>query len=187
MRALLRTDMLLQKDLPWIGGVLLAGMIAMVLSLHTTSFVHTFVVTPRHYEELFHTAWPSGLLLGVVASCFDEALGTREFLTQRPVPARAITGSRFVACAFVLAAWFGVPFWAYVAFVWDRHWEFFHWQRLPSIWATMTPAVSGCALGLAAGSLPFAWWARLGCLAMAFLASFSAIHWLECGIGRLWS
>jgi len=179
---------LLRKDLPWLLFFLVGGMVGLVLALWQWSFVQTFVVSPGRREALFHVAWSCGMGLGVVAFAFDEALGTREFLAQRPVPAGAVMRARFVGCALVLAVWMLLaPLTAYVLLVLDDgHWEWGHWRQLPSIWGTMLPALSACALGALATSLPFAWWARLAWLGAMFVLSFSAIFWCEraAGMGR---
>lgn len=172
---------LLQKDLPWIAGLLVLGTAAMAIALCMQSFATTFVVSPGQRDELFHAAWGSGLLLGVVAFAFDEALGTREFLAQRPLGVAALVGARLAGCALVLLGWFVlVPPCAYAALAFgDSSWEFGHWRQWPAIWGTMTPAISACAIGAVATALPFAAWARGLCAAPLFLIPFSVIFWLE--------
>lgn len=168
------------KDDPWRIGFEALGNSVLVVALMDRGFAHTFVVSWGQHESVFHVAWAMGMVLGVVAACFDELLGVRDFLLQRPIAARDVVKARLSGCAVVLAVWFvGAPFFAQVAYaIWDQDFQFGHWQQLPSIWAAMTPAVSACAIGLAAGSLPFAWWGRLWCLAALFLVCFPAIHWL---------
>lgn len=174
---------LLRKDRPWIVAFVVFGVMALAPATIDGGFVHTFVVTPPHRQGLFVGAWIAGLVLGVFAACFDEGLGTRELLAQRPLSARSAMRARLVGCAVVLATWFAVaPVAAYAlcAFT-DRGFELGHYRQWPSILAAMLPSLSACAVGLLAGSLPFVWWGRLWCLALLFLVPFSAIRWLEAG------
>ncbi|HEU4417474.1 MAG TPA: hypothetical protein VFT55_00970 [Planctomycetota bacterium] len=172
---------LLRKDLPWMLFFLIGGTAGMVGALCSSWFIYTFVVTPGHREELFHVAWSCGLGLGVVAACFDEALGVREFLACRPVSAGAVLGSRLLGCLLVLAGWFVlVPFAAYLVMaLLDPSWEPGWFRQLPSIWGAMVPAVSMCAVGLCAGGLPFPWWVRLLCLPPLVVIPFSMIYSCE--------
>ena len=172
---------LLRKDLPWMLFFLIGGTAGMVGVLCSSTFIYTFVVTPGHREELFHVAWSCGLGLGVVAACFDEALGVREFLACRPVSAGAVLGSRLLGCLLVLAGWFVlVPFVAYLLMaLFDSSWEPGWFRQLPSIWGAMVPAVSMCAVGLCAGGLPFPWWVRLLCLPLLVVIPFSMIYSCE--------
>ncbi|MFY9345512.1 MAG: hypothetical protein WAT39_23685 [Planctomycetota bacterium] len=171
------TRALLKKDVPWLLFFLAGGTAGMVAALCSSPFVYTFIVTPGHREELFHVAWSCGVGLGVVAACFDELLGTREFLACRPVSAGGVLRARLVGCLSVLAGWFVlVPSVAYTVFALiDPAWQPGWFRQLPSIWGAMLPAVSMCAVGLCAGGLPFPWWVRLLCLPPMVVIPFSVI------------
>ncbi|MBL8754821.1 MAG: hypothetical protein JNK15_16065 [Planctomycetes bacterium] len=172
---------LLGKDRQWIAMFGTGGIAAMVSVLCCYPFVREFVVARGEREALFHLAWSCGMGLGVTAASFDEMLGMREFLMQRALAAGDLLRARMVGCALVLASWFLlVPVVAYAAFFFiDPAWQFGHWQQIPTMWGTMVPAVSACALGLAAGSLPFAIPVRLLALGASFALSFSVVFWLE--------
>ncbi len=154
---------LLRKDLPWLLGFLVLGTIGLAMGLMEHSFVYCFVVSPGDREGLFHVAWSVGLGLGAVAMCFDEALGTREFLAQRPVAITRLGGARLLGCGLVLLGWFLLaPLGAWLCFVvGDLEYWSAPLRQLPQIWATLTTAVSACAIGALAGALPAPWWARL--------------------------
>ncbi|HEX6811527.1 MAG TPA: hypothetical protein VF384_07880 [Planctomycetota bacterium] len=171
---------LLRKDRAWHGPLGVLGTTALAIAIMERGFVDTFVVTPGHREALFHTAWIAGMCLGLAAACFDEVLGTRELLQQRPLSASALLRARLVACAVVLAEWFVfAPVAAYIGFAWlDSSFELGHWRQWPSIWAAMVPAISACAIGLLAGSLPFSWWLRGLSLGALFFVSFPLAFWL---------
>lgn len=172
---------LLTKDRPWLAMFLTGGAVAMIAATCCHSFVNEFVVPRIDRQVLFHLAWSLGLALGVVAGCFDELLGTREYLTQRAVRSGDLVRARLAGCGLVLAGWFVlVPVGAYSVFwCFDPDWEMGHWQQVPRMLGTMVPAVSACALGLAAAALPLHWFGRLCVLAVVFGLSFSAIFWLE--------
>jgi hypothetical protein len=171
---------LLQKDRAWLLFLLAAGAAALAASLLEHSFLYAFVVSSGRLETLFYMAMSVGLLLGAVAACFDECLGTRELLAQRPVGPATIVRARIHACAVVLVGWFLLtPFSATLAF-WlkDPQFEFGVFRQVPAHYATMTAAVSAAGIGFAAGSLPFSWWVRLPCAGAALLVTYSAIFWL---------
>jgi hypothetical protein len=174
---------LLAKDLPWLCFFLVGGTLGLVLAMCSSQFVSTFVVSNGRLEELFHVAWASGLGLGIVGFCFDEWLGTRDYLRQRPLRRGAEVGARLAGCALVLFGWFVLaPAVAYAVFWFiDPSWQAGHWQQLPAIWGSMLPAVSACAIGACAAALPFAWWARIACVAPMLAIPFSVIFWLERG------
>ena len=108
---------LLQKDGPWIAGFLVAGVLGLAAGIAAQSFMQVFVLGPNHVEAAFHVAWIAGLLLGLVAACWDEVLRTREFLEQRPLAAARVANARLAGCGVVLAAWFvGAPLGAWLWF-----------------------------------------------------------------------
>lgn len=172
---------LLTKDRPWLAMFLTGGAVSMIAATCCHSFADEFVVPRSDRQALFHLAWSLGLALGVVAGCFDELLGTREYLTQRAVRSGDLVRARLAGCGLVLASWFVlVPVGAYSVFwCFDPDWEMGHWQQVPELLGTMVPAVSACALGLAAAALPLHWFGRLCVLAVEFGLSFSAVFWLE--------
>ena len=174
------TTALLRKDLPWLLFFLVGGTLGLALAVCTHSF-WGFVVAVGSRDEVFHVAWSCGMGLGIVAFAFDEVLGTREFLAQRPVGAAAVMRARLLGCALVLGGWMLLaPALAYLLLVFESApWQWGHWQQLPTIWGTMLPAWSACALAALATSLPFAWWVRLLGLGALFVLSFSVIFWCE--------
>ena len=93
------------KDRPWMLAMFLIGAIAMAVAVADQGFVDVFVLAPRRLEACFYVAGAAGLLLGAVAVLWDRLLGTREFLTQRPIGKRALAWSPLLACMVVLLAW----------------------------------------------------------------------------------
>ncbi len=174
---------LLAKDRHWIAMFLIGGLAAMVATLCCYSFVDVFVIDGGREDALFYLAWSLGMALGVVAACFDELFGTKDYLMQRAIGPRDVLRARIVGCAIVLAGWIAlVPVFAYAVFlVVDPTWQAGHWQQVPRMCGTMVPAISACALGLCAGSLPAPWWVRLVVLGSLFALSFSAVYWWQSG------
>ncbi len=177
---------LLGKDSVWWLFFACAGSAALGCSLTEHSFLYSFVASPGAFEALYYVTLGAGVLLGAVAACFDEALGTREFLAQRPLATRAIVRSRIHGCATVMAVWFVlVPLVGTVAFwVSDRLFEFGWFRQVPAHWATMTTAVPATAIGFAAGSLPFAWWARLLNAGVAVVVVCTMAWWIAADAQR---
>lgn len=165
---------LLQKDAVWVGALLAAGGIALTAAIGERGGFHAFVLGSWRHEALFHCAWIGGLVLGAVAGCFDELLGTREYLRQRPVSWRQVFAARLAGCGTVLLGWFVVaPVGAWLPFaVFEDGWQFTRWQTLGPLLASMVPAVSACMIGLAAATLPAVWWLRLLAATAWFLAAF---------------
>jgi len=173
-------NLLLRKDRPWIVGFAVAGTIALAAALCDRSGVSVFVVGHSQLEAAFHVAWIAGLLLGVVAACFDEILGTREFLRQRPISWRRIAVARAAGCAVVLATWFVLaPIGAWLVFAtFDESAGETRWASWSAIHRTLVVAVSSCTIGLAAGALPGGWLLRLVVAAGWYLAAFGGVHCL---------
>jgi hypothetical protein len=175
------TRALLQKDSPWLGVFAGLGTVGLVLALLEHGFLFGFVIGPGSRDALFHVSWSLGLALGLAAACFDELLGTTDLLRQRALPPFAVDRARLVGCALVLACWFGAApaaAWA-IGALFDPTFALVAPSDLPSLAATMTPAVSGCAIGLAAGALPFPWWVRVPCAALLLFATSTATYWLS--------
>lgn len=170
---------LLCKDRPWSLFLLVAGAAGLAGAVMEHSFLWAFIVSPGRFEALFHVAWPLGLVTGAAAACFDEALGTREFLHQRSVARGSVLRARVVGCALVLGGWFVlVPIATTIAYWFgDPNFQFGVWRQLPLQWVTMTAAVSAAGIGFAAGSLPCPWWLRILAASVALLATFSTIFW----------
>lgn len=172
--------LLLGKDKPWAMLFFIAGVAALTAGLMERTYEETFVVTPSRREALFYLSWSLGLALGAWAACFDEVVGTREFLRQRPIAIATIVRTRMVACLVVMSGWFVLaPIVANLLFALSSTGHTFGiWRQLPNLWANMTPALSGCAIALAAGALPFAWWARLLLAGTALVTTYTLIFWL---------
>jgi hypothetical protein len=169
---------LLRKDRPWLVTAFGLGVVGITLALQEAHFGEMFVTASWRQQALFHVAWAMGLALGITAACFDAAMGMHDNLRQRPLSPATLFAARLLGCGAVLAGWFLFgPFCGYLlsAMV-DRTWEWGHWQQFPGIWAVMTPAVSGCALGLAAMALPIVWWARVLWLPVLLVLAFSSVH-----------
>lgn len=176
------SPLLLRKDRPWLLGGFVSGTIALGAALCDTSASRAFVFGADRLEALFHVSWLAGLLLGAVAACFDEVLGTREFLAQRPVPRAALVGARLCGAGGVLVLWLlAAPFGAWLV-QWLQGEEVpLRLAALLPIWATMAVAVSACGIGLAAGSLPAPWWQRLLAAGAWFGIVFAVVHELTRG------
>lgn len=152
---------LLRKDGPWLCFFAVAGLLALVLAMFEHGFFASYVISPGRYEVLFHVAWIAGLLLGATAASFDELLGTREFLRQRPIPWSRVQLGRVAGCGLVLLSWFVLqPLFSKLGFILVEREATLKaslrlWHTVPQHWATMTAAVSACGIGFWAGSLPF--------------------------------
>ncbi|MEO6597096.1 MAG: hypothetical protein ABIP94_20315 [Planctomycetota bacterium] len=166
-----------QKDRPWRLGFLVAGAIALAAGVAERSFVDVFLVPKGQHEGLYYVAWIAGLLLGAVAACYDELLGTREFLQQRPVALARLATARLLSCGAVLLAWaLLAPALAWLGFaLFDRDFVFGYCNGLLELQGTGVVACSACAIGCFAGALPAPWWLRLAVAAALFLGTFQAI------------
>lgn len=82
-----------QKDWPWMRGMTGLGSIGLGLAVTEYDFLTLFVLGPYRLEVLFYMAACFGLLLGALAVLWDDLLGTREFLVQRPVSKEALARS----------------------------------------------------------------------------------------------
>src|SRR5690606_26646399 len=113
-------------------------------------------------EVAFYFAGRSGAVLGVLAVLWDNLLGTRELLMQRPVTRGALARSPLLACGVVLTGWMVfVPIvaWLFAAFG-SGVYKWSYWAGVPEILTTLTIAWPACAIGCIAASLPVAWWLR---------------------------
>ena len=169
--------LVLAKDRPWIVFLAVAGTIACTAGLLEVGGPQLFVVGATHLEATFHVAWIAGLVLGAVAACFDEALGTRELLAQRPLARRSIVAARLRAVALVLAVWAVVsPAVALAAFaLGEQGVEHTRLRALAPLLATFAVAASAAGIGLAAGSLPAPWWQRLVFAGIWFALGFGLV------------
>lgn len=168
-----------RKDGPWITLFVTCGLIAFVAAIGDGGFFHSLVFDKGSHQNVFHTAWISGLALGLVAAVFDTVLGLRDQLRQRPVSATQLFAARLRAIGLVLAVWF--VFAPLLGWCWMLMFESafgFGWQALLSLWSSMFVAVTAAMIGLFAGSLPLAWWLRPLVAAAALVTVFSAIDQL---------
>ena len=151
------------KDRPWMLAMFVIGAIAMALAVADDGFVDVFVLAPYRLEACFYVAGAAGLLLGAVAVLWDHLLGTREFLTQRPIGKRALAWSPLLACMVVLLAWqLVVPVLSWLlASIYSGLFEPSFWTGVPEILTTTAIAWPACAIGCLAASLPAPWWIRL--------------------------
>lgn len=172
---------LLRKDRPWSVALLVAGTIALAAAIGERGGFEAFVVGAWRLEALFHTAWICGLVAGLVAACFDEVLGTREYLRQRAVSARTLLTARLAGLAIVVGGWLllaPLGAWLWFAALYDGA-GFTRAGALATVLVTMLPALSGAAIGFAAGSLPVVWWLRLLAAAAWFLPGYAGIWQLS--------
>lgn len=151
------------KDRPWMRAFGIAGTIALAIVASQQGFLRLFVLAPMRLEELFYTAASIALVLGAAAVLWDDLLGTREFLMQRPIRRDALIRARISACAAVCAQWIVVvPIvtWVLCAF-YSGIYDVTFWAGLPELLATLQIVWPACAIGLLAASLPAPWWLRL--------------------------
>lgn len=154
---------LLRKDRPWIVVFAVAGLLTALGGVLFADPVHLLLLEPWAAQAAFWIALGAGLLLGAFAGLFDELLGTRELLWQRPVAAKQLAASRVAAVALVLLVWqLAIPL---ALAVW---WPFASAQGLElalGSWPQQQAAVAvawPCAMAmLFAATLPLAWLPRL--------------------------
>lgn len=180
-------SLLLRKDRPWVGGMSVAGGVAIGIAMVSESRQDLFTIGAHRLEAVFHVAWAAGSLLGFVAACFDEVLGTREFLAQRPVSRERIFLHRLCGFAAVLLAWIVVaPVMAWlVTCVGERAIVPVTGSAVGSLAATLVVAVSAASITFAAGILPLPWWQRLVAAGAWFVAAFGLVQALASGSGGL--
>lgn len=174
---------LLRKDLPWLLVTFGLGLIALSAAICEHSFERVFLVGAARHEALFHAAWILGVVVGLTGAAFDQVLGTREFLWQRPVAPARLALARLVAVILVAAACLLLaPFGAWLGMlVLDDSFVWGHLGDLGELWQSGIGIVSGAAIGLFAGSLPVNWLLRLVVAAAAFSAVFVPIGALALG------
>ncbi len=174
-------SLLLRKDRPWVVGFAVAGAAAIAIALLVESAERVFGVGADRLEAPFHVAWIAGLLLGGVASCFDEILGTREFLAQRPLPRSQPYAARLLGVLVVLGVWwFVAPLAAFgIASIRDSGLVRFDASVFAPILATLVVAASSAAIAFAAGTLPAPWWQRIVAAAAWFGVAFGIVHALS--------
>lgn len=171
---------LLRKDRPWIVVFAIAGLLTALGAVLFADPIDLLLLEPWAAQAAFWIALGAGMLLGAFAGVFDELLGTRELLWQRPVAAKQLAASRVVAVALVLLVWqLAIPL---ALAVW---WPFARAQGLEFAlgnWSHQQAAVAvawPCAMAmLFAATLPLAWLPRL---LAAVMSSYVALL----GIGQL--
>jgi hypothetical protein len=166
-----------RKDLPWLLVLGLGGALALALSIAERGFLEVFVLPPHRLELAHWLAGSLGLVLGVVAVVWDDVLGTREYLRQRPIAASRLAWSPMLACVAVLALWavlVPVLAWLFAALS-SGIFAPTHWRGLPEIELTLAYAWPAAAIGTLCGALPVSPFVRL--VAMAALVAV-----VGCGI-----
>lgn len=154
---------LLRKDRPWIVVFAVAGLLTALGAVLFADPIDLLLLDYPTGEATFWTALGGGLALGAFAGLFDELLGTREVLWQRPVAAKHVAAARIVAVALVLLAWqLAIPL---VLLLW---WPFagtdVPFFALGSWWEHQAAVLVAwpCAMAtLFAASLPQGWLPRL--------------------------
>lgn len=177
---------LLRKDRPWIVFFVLAGLLTALGAVLFADPVDLLLFDPSTAEATFWAALAGGLVLGAFAGVFDELLGTRELLWQRPVSARQLAAARIGAVAVVLLTWhLAIPL---VLLLW---WPFAAAEGLSvalGSWLEQQAAVAiawPCALAmLFAASLPFGWLLRLVIAGACFYVAMLLIDGLGKSAGQ---
>ena len=95
---------LLRKDRPWIVLFAVAGLLTALLTVLVDQ-VGLFLFDYSTNEATFWTALGGGVAVGLFAAFFDDLLGARELLQQRPLSRRQLAIARVVAVAVVLVVW----------------------------------------------------------------------------------
>ncbi|MFN7589403.1 MAG: hypothetical protein ACK5UQ_13070 [Planctomycetota bacterium] len=95
---------LLRKDRPWIVVFAVAGLLTALLTVLVDQF-DLFLFDYSTNEATFWTALGGGVAVGLFAAFFDDLLGARELLQQRPLSRRQLALARVVAVAVVLVVW----------------------------------------------------------------------------------
>lgn len=168
---------LLRKDRPWIVAFAIAGLLTAFGAVLFADPVELLLLEPWAAQATFWIALAGGLLLGAFAGVFDELLGTRELLWQRPVSARQLAAARIAAVAVVLLAWhLAIPL---VLLLW---WPFAAAEGLSvalGSWLEQQASVAiawPCALAmLFAATLPVGWLLRLVIAGACFYAEMLLI------------
>lgn len=171
---------LLRKDRPWIVFFAVAGLLTALGAVLFADPVDLLLFDPSTAEATFWTALAGGLGLGAFAGVFDELLGTRELLWQRPVSGRQLAAARVAAVAVVLLTWhLAIPL---VLLLW---WPFAAAEGLSMAlgsWLEQQAAMAiawPCALAmLFAASLPMFWLLRLGIAGACFYVEMLLIDGL---------
>lgn len=151
---------LLRKDAPWMAVFVVAGVLVALGTVLFADPVDLLLFDYPTAEATFWTAFGGGIGLGWFAGIFDELLGTRELLQQRPLSTFRLLAGKCLAVASVLVVW-----------------------QLALPLAGLLGWVFGSAEGLplSAGS----WLEQQGSLAVAWPVAFAmlfaanlALHWL---------
>ena len=169
---------LLRKDAPWLLFCLVGGLVGLTIALVQDGPLQVFVLRAPRLQGGFHTSWIAGMLLGGIAGGFDELLGTREFLQQRPIAASRLALSRLLGCGLVLMTWMlVVPVLAWTwAQLFDDHVPLGEFGGWPQWLATNSVAWSACGIGLCAASLPLRGPVRLLLAFLLFWSAFLIVH-----------
>lgn len=96
---------LLRKDAPWILVFALAGLLVALGTVLFADPVDLILFDAGTAEATFWTAFGGGIGLGWFAGIFDELLGARELLQQRPLSTARLLVGKCLAVALVLVAW----------------------------------------------------------------------------------
>jgi hypothetical protein len=166
---------LLRKDAPWLLVMLLLGSTALTIAWVATGFAEIWLFQPQRMRGPYHVAWVAGLALGIVASGWDDLLGTRDYLRHRPLGRLRLHGARVLGCALVLAAWMAVPplvHWGIESMTGLA--AFGHPGHVLDVWACSSVAWSACGVALFASALPCGVRLRLFACGAALLSVFFA-------------
>ena len=96
---------LLRKDAPWILVFAVAGVLVALGTVLFADPVDLLLFDYATAEATFWTAFGGGIGLGWFAGIFDELLGARELLQQRPLSTVRLLAGKCLAVASVLVVW----------------------------------------------------------------------------------
>ncbi|MBL8737314.1 MAG: hypothetical protein JNL12_12860 [Planctomycetes bacterium] len=96
---------LLRKDLPWMAVFAAAGLLVALGTVLLADPVDLILFDYATAEATFWTAFGGGIGLGWFAGIFDELLGARELLQQRPLSTARLLAGKCLAVALVLVVW----------------------------------------------------------------------------------
>jgi hypothetical protein len=176
---------LLRKDLPWILFFVVAGWLTVLGAVLFADPVDLLMFDYATAEATWWTALFGGLALGATAGLFDELLGARELLLQRPIAAKRILFARIASVVTVLATWhLAIPvlllLWWPFASAEGLSWSLGAWAEHNAALAVAWPAA---AIMMSAFALPLGWPLRLVAAAAALYPTFALLDFLTKGGG----
>ncbi len=165
---------LIRKDLQLLIAMAVAGTITLLITYGQIRYIDVWVVPVSRGEMIFIAWWICGGALGLVVSTHEEINRTREYLTHRPVTPAQVLTSKLIGCVIVLIIWLISTTVLSIAieavFGWNA--QLTDLSNLGTLMLLATPAVSLCAAGVFAGTVPAHWTKRIiiaGCTGLVVL------------------